>query len=71
MEMTLRSSRELEERRNEKKKIEEEKHREIKEEIKQYDSEVTKEEITAKVQQKQLVEEGDLRKKEVVQAYKP
>ena len=63
MAVTLRSSRGLEERRNEKKKTEEEKHTEIREETKQYSSEVTEEERTVKVQQNQLVEDGDLRKK--------
>ena len=55
MEVTLRSGRELKERENEKKKTEEEKHTEIGEEIKQYSSEVTEEERTVKVQQKQPV----------------
>ena len=41
--VTLRSGRGLEERRNENKKIEEEKHAEIGEEIKQYSSEITEE----------------------------
>ena len=71
MAVTLRSSGVLEERRNEKKKIEEEKHTEIGKAIKQYSSEITKEERIVKVQQNQPVEEGDLRKKEEVQAYKP
>ena len=39
--------------------------------MKQYSSEVAEEEKIEKMQQKQLVEEGDLRKKEEVQAYKP
>ena len=71
MTMTLRSGRGLEERINEKKKTEKEKHTKIGEETKQYSSEITEEESTVKVHQKQLVEEGDLRKKEEVQAYKP
>ena len=71
MAVTLRSGRELKERENEKKKTEEEKHIEIGEEIKQYILEVTKEERTVNVQQKQSIEEGNLRKKEEVQAYKP
>ena len=50
MAMTLRSGRGLEERRNEKKKTEEEKHTEIGEETKPYSSEITKEERTLKVQ---------------------
>ena len=71
MVVTLWSGRELKERENEKKKTEEEKHAEIGEEIKQYSSKVTKEESIVKVQQKNPIEEGDLRKKEQVQAYKP
>ena len=47
-----------------------EKHAEIREEIKQYSLEFTEEERTLKVQQEQPVEEGDLRKKEEVKAYK-
>ena len=47
-----------------------EKHVEIREEIKQYSLEFTEEERTLKVQQEQPVEEGDLRKKEEVKAYK-
>ena len=39
--------------------------------MKQYSSEVPEEERTTKIQQKQQVEEGDLRKKEEVQDYKP
>ena len=69
--MTLRSGRELEEIRNEKKKTEEEKHTKIGEEMHQYSSKVTKEERTIKVKKMKPVEEGDLRKKEEVQAYKP
>ena len=49
MAVTLRSGRGLEERRNEKKKIEEEKHTKIGEETKQYNSEITEEERTVKV----------------------
>ena len=51
--------------------VEIEKHEEIGEEIKQNSSKVTEREITVKVQQKQPVEEGNLRKKYEVQAYKP
>ena len=43
MTVTLRSGRELEERRNEKKETEEEKHAEIGHELKQHSSEVTEE----------------------------
>ena len=71
MAVTLRSGKGLEEGINEKKKTEEEKHTKIREEIKHNGSEVTEEERTVKVQQNQPVEEGDLRKKEEVQAYKP
>ena len=71
MTVTLRSGKELEERRNEKKKTEEEKHTEIRGELKRYSSEVAEEERITKIQQKQQVEDGDLRKKEEVQAYKP
>ena len=66
MVVTLRSSRELEERRNEKKETEEEKHEEIGEELKQHNSEVVEEDRTAKMQQEQQVEKGILRKKEEV-----
>ena len=51
MAVTLRSGRELEERRNEKKEIEGEKHTEIREELKQQSSEVAEEDKTAKTQQ--------------------
>ena len=52
MAVTLRSGRGLEERRNDNKKAEEEKHAEIAEKIKQYSLEITKEERTLKVKQK-------------------
>ena len=71
MAMTLRSGRELEEIRNEKKNTEEEKHTKIREEIHRYNSEVTEEERTLKVQKRKPVEEEDLRKKEEVQDCKP
>ena len=65
MTMTLRSSREMKEREdNEKRMAEIEKHAEIGEEIKKNSSKVTERERTIKVQQKQLVEEGNLRKKD-------
>ena len=51
--------------------VEIEKHAEIGEEIKQNSLEFTKRERTVKVQQKKLVEEGNMRKKDEVQAYKP
>ena len=61
--VTLRSDKELEERINEKKKTKEEKHTEIGEEIQWYSSKVTEDERTVKVQKRQPIEEGDLRKK--------
>ena len=71
MEVTLRSGRELEERRNEKKETGEEKHAEIGEELKHHSSEVAEEDRTAKMQQEEQVEKGNLRKKEEVKAYNP
>ena len=71
MAVTLRSGRELKERRNEKKEIEEGKHAEIGEELKQHNSEVPEEDKTAKMQQEQQVEKGNLRKMEEVKAYNP
>ena len=71
MAVTLRSGRELEERRNEKKETEEEKHAEIGAELKQHSLEVVEENRTAKIQQEQQVERGNLRKKEEVKAYNP
>ena len=68
MVVTLRSSRELEERRNEKKETEEEKHEEIGEELKQHSSEVVEEDRTAKMQQEQQIEKGIPREKEEVKA---
>ena len=59
MAVTLRSGKELEERRNEKKETEEEKHAEIGEELKQHSSEVAEEDRTGKMQE---VEKGNLRK---------
>ena len=63
MTVTLRSGRGLEEKRNVKKKTKEETHTKIREETKQYSLEIIEEERTVKVQQKQSLEEGDLRKK--------
>ena len=72
MVVTLRSGREMKEREeNEKRMAEIEKHVEIGEDIKQNYSEVTERERIIKLQQKQPVEEGNLRKKNEVQAYKP
>ena len=71
MEITIRSGRELEERRNEKKETKEEKHTKIGEEFKQQGSEVIEEDRTAKIQQQLQVEKGNLKKKEKVKAYNP
>ena len=72
MAVTLRSGREMKEiKENEKKMAEIEKHAEIGEEKKQNSSKVTERERTVTVQQKQPVEEGNLRKKYEVQACKP
>ena len=51
MAITLRSGRELEEKRVEKKDIEEKKHAEIGEEFKQYSSKTAEEDKTAKMKQ--------------------
>ena len=69
--VTLRSGRELEEKRNEKKESEKEKHAEIGEELKQHSSEVVEEDRAAKIQQEEQVEKGNLRKKEEAKAYNP
>ena len=69
--VTLRSDRELEERRNEKKETEEEKHAKVGEELKQHSSGVVEEDRTIKMQQDQQVEKGNLRNKEEVKAYNP
>ena len=71
MEITLRSGKELEEKRNEKKETKKEKHAEIGEELKHHSSEVAEEDRTIKMQQEQQVEKGNLRKKEEVKAYNP
>ena len=71
MTVTLRSGRELEERRNEKKETEEEKHAEVGEELNQHSSEVAEEDRTTKMQQEQQVEKGNLRKNEEVKTYSP
>ena len=63
MAVTLRSGRELEERRNEKKEIEEKKHTGIGEKLKQQSSEVVEEDRTTKMQQEQQVEKGNLKKR--------
>ena len=71
MAVTLRSGRELEERRNENKETEEEKHAEVGEELKQQSSRVAKEDRTTKMQQEQQVEKGNLRKKKEVTTSNP
>ena len=71
MAITLRSGRELEEMRVEKKDTEEEKYAEIEEEFKQHSSEPIEEEKTIKMQPKQQVEKENLGKKEEVKAYNP
>ena len=71
MVVTLRSGRELEERRNEKKENEEEKHAEVGEELKQHSLEVAEEDRTTKMQQEQQFKKGNLRKNEEVKAYSP
>ena len=71
MVVTLRCSRELEERRNKKKEIEKEKHAEIREKLKQHSLEVAEEDRTTKMQQEQQVEKGNLRNKEEVKVYNP
>ena len=72
MEVTLRSSREFENiKEDENRKIEKEKQAEIEEEIKLGSLEKTGESKKKKVQQEQPVEERNLKKKEEVQAYMP
>ena len=71
MGVTLRSGKELEEMRVEKKVTEEEKHVEIGEELKQNNSEIAKEDRTKKMQQEQQNEKGNIKKKEEVKAYNP
>ena len=71
MAVLLRSGRKLDERRVEKKDIEEENYVEIREEFKQHSSETTKEEKIAKTQSEQRVQKENPRKKEEVKAYEP
>ena len=71
MTVTLRSGRELEERRVEKKDTEEENYEEIGEEFKQHNLETTEEEKTIKMQPEQQVKKENLGKKEEVKAYEP
>ena len=71
MAITLRSGRELEEKRVEKKDTKEEKYGNIGEEFKQHNSKTTEEEKTIKMQPEQQVEKENLGKKEEVKAYNP
>ena len=71
MAVLLRSGRELEGRRVEKKDTEEENYAEIREEFKQHSSKTTEEEKTTKMQSKQQVEKENPGKKEEVKAYEP
>ena len=71
MTVTLRSGRELEEKRVEKKDTEEEKYAETGKEFKKHSSETTEEEKTVKMQLEQQVEKENLGKKEEVKAYNP
>ena len=71
MAVLLRSGRELEERRAEKKDTEEENYAEIREEFKQHSSEAIEEEKTKKMQPEQPVEKESPEKKKEVKAYEP
>ena len=71
MAVTLRSGRELEERRNERKETEEDKHAEIGEKLKQHNSEIVEEDRTTKTHQEQQIEKGNLRAKKEVKSYNP
>ena len=71
MAITIRSGRELEERRVEKKDTEEKKQAEIGVQFKLHSSELVEEDKTTKMQQEQQVEKGNLGKKEEVKAYNP
>ena len=71
MAVTLRSGREMEEKRVEKKDTDEENYAKIGEEFKQHSSETIEEEKTAKMQPEQQVEKENLGKNEEVKAYEP
>ena len=71
MAILLRSGRELDERRVEKKDTKEENYAEIREEFKQHSSETTEEEKIAKMEPEQQVEKENPRKNEEVKAYEP
>ena len=70
MAVTLRSGRELEERRVEK-DTDEENYAKIEKEFKQHSSQTTEEEKTAKMQLEQQIKKANLGKKEEVKAYEP
>ena len=69
--ITLRSGRELEERRNEKKDTEEEKYANIREHFKQHSPKTTEEEEAEKIQLEQKVEKENPGENEEVKAYEP
>ena len=71
MAVTLRSGRELEKRRVEKKDIKEKKHSKIGEEFKHHNSETAEEVKTVKMLQEQQVEKGNLGKREEVKDDNP
>ena len=71
MEVTLRSGRELYEKRVERMNTEEEKYVEIGEESKQHNSETIEEEKTTKIQSEQQIKKINLGQKKEVKAYKP
>ena len=71
MAILLRSGRELDERRVEKKDTKEENYAEIREEFKQHSSETTEEEKIVKMEPEQQVEKENPRKNEEVKAYEP
>ena len=71
MAIALRSGRELEERRKEKKDTEEEQYADIGEHFKQNSPKTTKEEEAAKMQPEKNVEKENPGKEEEVKAYEP
>ena len=71
MAIALRSGRELEERRKEKKDTKEEQYADIGEHFKQHSPKTTKEEEAAKMQPEKNVEIENLGKEEEVKAYEP
>ena len=71
MAVALRSGRELEERRKEKKDTEEEQYADIGEHFKQHSPKITIEEEAVKIQPEKNVEKENPGKKEEVKAYEP